>query len=123
MQYDQSTQVVKNAAVPVELARNLARIWIKQQLRGIAAQSGIGIPGAVNAKPVTLANTAAWYIAMPDIIVAGRQLQNGLLAIAVEQTQLYTFRDARIQREVSAIGIGCRTQQTGVTGTNLHQLS
>ena len=76
---------------PVELAHNVARVGVEQQLAGIEAVPLVGPPGAVGAQAIHQAGLRPRQVTVPDIdgMARKRQARQFLFALGIEQAQFH----------------------------------
>ncbi len=109
---------------PVELADDLARIGVQQQLARVEAVAAVGPPGAMGPQAVQLARPAqravgvGAQVAVPHVQrVAGQWAAVGLLAaVGIEQAQRDGLGSAAGHRDVQALAVPVRAQRPGLAG-------
>src|SRR5690606_6071174 len=94
-----------------QLADQLARVRIDEQLVRIEAMTLLGLVGPVNAIAVDRARAEPFDVAMPDLVGIFGQLDalELPLAVAVEQAQLDLGRMRREQREIDPFTVPAGT--------------
>ena len=106
--------VAVERVVPAQLAGELLRIGVQQQLVGIEAMAGVGLVGAVHAVAVALARPRVGQVAVPDLVRHLRKLDAlGLLVVVVEQAKLDLGGVGREDRKVGAPAVPGGTQGIG----------
>ena len=104
---DRAVRVVEavgeHRLVPVHLALDRGRVWVQQQLGGMAAQARGGLVGPVHAEPVALAGPVRRRVAVPDLRRPLGQRDARLRAVGLEQAQLDGVGHLREDGEVRPV--------------------
>ncbi len=95
-------------------------VRVEQQLRGVAAQPAVGGVRPVRPEAVPLPGHHTRHIRVPDERVALPQFHRRLRAVVVQQTQLYSVRGLREDREIRAGAVVGGTEWIRLSRPDLH---
>ncbi len=94
--------VAVERVVPAQLAGELLRIGVEQQLVRVEAVAGVGLVRAVHAVAVALARPRVGQVAVPDLVRHLRKLDALGLLVVVEQAELDPGGVGREDRKIGA---------------------
>ena len=109
-------------ASPVDHPLDRLGVRIDQQLGGVEAMTFGRRVGTVHPVAVALTGTDPWQVAVPVERLALAHLDRHLVALLVEQAQLYALGVLREQREVGAAAVPRRTQRERSAWPDLRQM-
>ncbi len=112
--------VAVHLLAPADRAADRLRVRVEQQLRGVAAQAASGVVRAVHPEPVALSGHHARHIRVPHERVALAQFHRRLRAVVVQQTQLYSVRGLREDREVGSGAVVGGAERIRLSRPDLH---
>ena len=98
----------------IEVAVEGLAVRVQEQLAGVTAQSGGGVPRPVHPEPVALPGGYPGQVGVPHESVDLVEIDPGLMAGVVDQTQLHVIGHLGEHREVGARAVIGRAQ--GVRG-------
>ncbi len=112
--------VAVHLLAPPDRPADRLRVRVEQQLRGVAAQPASGVVRAVHPEPVPLSRHHARHVRVPHERVALAQFHRRLRAVVVQQTQLYSVRGLREDREVGSGAVIGGAERIRLSRPDLH---
>ena len=103
-----------------QLALDRLRVRVKKELRRVATQTVLGIPGSVDAVAVTLAGAHLWDIDMPYVGIDLRHGDAHFVEVVVQEAQRHRRCDRGVDREVSSGSVKGGTQGVGLARSRFH---
>ena len=104
----------------LELSFDRLCVGVEEELRGVAAKTIAGIPGAVDTVAVTLAGAHLWDIDVPHVGIDLRHGDAHFVEVVVQEAQCHRRRDRGVDREVRSGSVKGGTQGVGLARSRFH---
>src|SRR5690606_9108473 len=113
--------VAVDLLTPLDRPADRTGVRVEEQFRGVAAQPPLGCVRPVHTEAVALPGHDPGQVRVPHERVALPQLDRRLGAVVVQQTQLYSVRGLREDREIGAGAVVGGTEWIRFARPDLHE--